>query len=118
MGAFIRRSAGILTNGAEPLRERKMNHRSMLYAALLAGSSLVAAGAANAQPDNDKTPPAPAPHTMPMQHPHPWAHGGWHGAWHGPAFRFHANFAHFTPREHDLWVHGMWRHRWWHGHWG
>ncbi|HEY5237338.1 MAG TPA: hypothetical protein VIJ62_03070, partial [Rhizomicrobium sp.] len=88
------------------------NH-SFLCAALLAGGSLLAAGAASAQPDGGKNPAPPAPASHPMMHPRPWVH-----PWHGPAFRFHANFAHFTPHEHDMWVHGGWRHRWWHGHYG
>jgi len=93
------------------------NKRSMFYAALLAGGSMLVAGAGYAQPDNNPKPASPTTHnTHSPTVQHPW-HPGVH-AWHGPVFRFHDHdFRHFSPTEHAMWVHGRWGHRWWHGRW-
>jgi hypothetical protein len=88
--------------------------------------AVVAAGTLSAQAQvhhdhHDHHHPAP-PHGHPPGPPHGiYHHGGPHGfvgRGHYHPYRFHHDFAHFTPYEMGLWRHGHWYHSWHDGRYG
>lgn len=79
-------------------------YKTFALSALLLGSTMLTATAANAEP-----PRAHWHHVI--AHPRPIAHAR-------PHFALRHDFRHFTPVEHRWWTGGHWRHTRWHGRYG